>query len=228
LALAIALRPAEDALGTAAIAQLLVVPVVVIAVSGRRLVTTLAALSAAAAFDVLYIEPRGSFQVNRADEAVMLGSLLLVGLVVAQLSSFAHRQQATAGRTVSDMTVLRSVGELVAHGEDPEEVVMTSAYWLRDMLSLRDCRLSWDVVPPSPAQIDLGGVVRIGELRWSTETQGLPGPTVDLPIHVDGRTAGRFVLVPEPGLPIAPDRLMTAMALADLVGLTRSTGQAIH
>jgi hypothetical protein len=80
------------------------------------------------------------------------------------------------------------------------------------------------MVPASPGFIDLGGVVRLGSLRWAAEVQGLPGEAVDLPMHRNGRIVGRFILTPEPGHRVLPDRLMTAAALADLVaGATRET-----
>ena len=126
-AVALALRPTEAVLGSASIALLLVVPVVAIAVSGRRAITTVAAVSAAVAFDYFYTEPRGSLTVSHADEAVIVGSLLVVGLIVAQLSTFADRQREVAGRTASDMAVLRSISDLVAIGEDPNTIAMTGA-----------------------------------------------------------------------------------------------------
>jgi hypothetical protein len=219
---ALALVPAEAVLGNAAVAQLLVVPVVLVAASGRRLAASVAALSAALAFDVIHTEPRGSLVIARSEDLAMAAALLAVGLIVAQVAAFALGQRETAARTMGDMSVVRTIGEMVAAGEGADAVARTAGFWLRDMLSLRDSQVSWDLLSLSPATVEPGGTVRMGELLWSAETQGLPGPTVDVPITVDGATIGRFVLVPEPGVPVLADRLVTACSLADLVGLARA------
>jgi hypothetical protein len=227
-ATALALLPAEASLGNAAVAQLLVVPVVLIAASGRRLVTSLAALSAAVAFDVVHTEPRGSLAIARSEDLAVMVALLAVGLIVAQVAAFALRQGETAGRTLADMSVVRTVGEMVAAGEDVDLVARTSALWLRDMLTLRDSSMSWDLTSPSPASVEPGGTVRMGDLLWSAETQGLPGPSVDVPVHDDGAVIGRLVLVPSPGVPVLRDRLITASALADLIGMAHGAARARH
>jgi hypothetical protein len=220
-AVALALRPLEGPLPTVAIAELLVLPVVGIAISGRRLAAAAAAVSGALAFDLIYTEPRGSLTIDRADDVVVVAVLVAVGLTISQVVSRARRAQATAERMASDMAVLRDTAELVATGEDAEIVAIQAAFWLRELLGLRDCRLDWSPEPASPAFVDLGGVVRMGPLRWASDVQGLPGAAVDLPMHRNGVVVGRFVLTPEPGRPVLPDRLMTASALADLVAGAR-------
>lgn len=120
--------------------------------------------------------------------------------------------------TIDEVEDLVLVAELLAAGEEEEIVVITAAFWLRELLALQDCRLDRGLDPASPTQIRAEGVVRVGSLRWSTETIGLPGPEADLPLNSNGRAIGRFVLTPTPGVPVLPDRLLTAAALADLVG----------
>lgn len=214
---ALALRPLEGVAGDPTVTLVLVLPVVVVAATGRRLPAVTAALAGTAAFDYLYTEPRGSLGIEQARDAVATAVLLVVGLVVVEVSAWGRRQRDTADRTVGDVAVLRSMIELMALGEDDDIVLITAAYWLRDLLGLRDCRFDRTLAPPSPATVEPGGAVALGDLRWNVEADGLPGDAVDLVLRADGEPFARFVMAPEPGRPVPPDRLFTAAALADLV-----------
>jgi hypothetical protein len=222
-AVAVACVPVEHSLSAASIALVLVVPVVAVALTGRRVVASIAATSAALSFDFIYTEPRRSLAVADVNDVILILTLLGVGLLVAQIASWGIRQRSTADRFTSDVTILRSIAELISIGEDQEIVAMTAAYWLRELLQLRDCRLARPGDPPSPAAITSTGEVVVGSLLWSPQHQGLPGPEVDLPLHHDGVVVGRFILTPNPGVPVMPDRLLTATAVADLVGSARSS-----
>lgn len=217
-AVAAVLVPFESVLTAASVAVILVVPVVGIATSGRRSVTVAAAVSAALSYDFLFTEPRRSLAIANANDVVLVVSLLAIGLAVAELSMWGVRQRATADRFVSDVTVLRTIVEMIAIGEDRESVAMSATYWLRELLDLQDCRLARPGDPVSPASITTTGEVLVGALRWAPEHQGLPGPDIDLPLHAEGVVVGRFTLIPKPGVLVTPDRLFTAVALADLVG----------
>jgi hypothetical protein len=217
LALAAVLRPIEGAVGVATVTLALVVPVVVVAATGRWLPAVGAALAGAAAFDYLFTEPRGSLAITRVADVVATAVLLVVGLVVVRVSAWGRRQRDVADRTVSDVAVLRSMIELMAIGEDDDIVLITASFWLRELLALRDCRFDRSVEPASPATVEPGGAVAIGDLRWNAEADGLPGRAVDLPLRADGVPFARFVMEPTPAVPVLPDRLFTAAALADLV-----------
>jgi len=227
-AVAVACIPLEHSVNAASVALVLVVPVVAIAVSGRRTAAILAAVSAAASFDFIYTEPRHSLAVADANDIILIVTLLVVGLLVAQMAAWGFRERKTADRMTSDVAILRSVAELISMGEDQEIVAMTTAYWLRELLQLKDCRLARADDPPSPAVISTTGEVLVGNLRWAPEHQGLPGPEIDLPLHHDGVVVGRFILQPTVGVAVQPDRLFTAAALADLVGSARTNGNSHH
>jgi K+-sensing histidine kinase KdpD len=226
VAVAVACIPLEGSMSAASVALVLVVPVVAVAVSGRRSAAVLAAVAAAAAFDFIYTEPRRSLAVADANDVILIATLLVVGVAVAQMASWALRERTTADRMTSDVAILRSVAELISMGEDQEIVAMTSAYWLRELLQLRDCRLAKVDDPTSPARISTTGEVLVGHLRWAPEHQGLPGPEIDLPLHREGVVVGRFILQPTVGVAVQPDRLFTAAALADLVGSARTDGSS--
>ncbi len=226
VAVAVACIPLESSLSASSVALVLVVPVVAVAISGRRSAAVLAAVSAALSFDFIYTEPRHSLAVADANDVILIVTLLVVGLLVAQMAAWGFRERRIADRMTSDVAILRSVAELISLGEDQEIVAMTCAYWLRELLELKDCRLARPGDPPSPARITTTGEVHVGNLRWAPEHQGLPGPEIDLPLHRDGVVVGRFVLQPTVGVAVQPDRLFTAAALADLVGSARTDGSS--
>jgi hypothetical protein len=47
---------------------------------------------------------------------------------------------------------------------------------------------------------------------------GLPTSRVDLPVRAQGWLLGHFVLTPTPGRRVESERVVTAVAIADLVG----------
>ena len=53
---------------------------------------------------------------------------------------------------------------------------------------------------------------------WATEDLGLPTSRVDLPVRAQGWLLGHFVLTPTRGRTVDAQRLLTAVAVADLVG----------
>lgn len=225
VAVAAALIPARDTLGAANIALVLVVVVVAIAASGNRWAASLAAVTSALSFDFLHTEPYGSFTIAKRDDIVTFVCLLIVGLTVAQIAAWAHHQRRTAERTISDVSILRSIAELTASGEDPEYVVITAAYWLRELLNLRDCRFEYDLSATSRAQLTTSGEIKLGDIFWDTETSGMPDSEIELIVRGKGQPLGRFVLSPTPIEQVTPDRLLTAVALADQVGVCLAGGQ---
>jgi hypothetical protein len=50
------------------------------------------------------------------------------------------------------------------------------------------------------------------------EDLGLPTSRVDLPVRAQGWLLGHFVLTPTPGRSVDAQRVLTAVAIADLVG----------
>jgi hypothetical protein len=67
-----------------------------------------------------------------------------------------------------------------------------------------------------------------GALHWGFQTMGLPGKEVSLSVEHQGRPLGRYVLVAEPGVPVNPDALIAAVALADQAGAALAAQNAEH
>ena len=220
-AAAAALIPARGHTDNTNIALGLVVIVVAIATFGRRFAAAIAALSSAVWFDFFHTLPYHRFTIRAHDDVVTTGLLLVVGLAVGELAARSRRHQAMASRGTSDLTRVHAVAELVASGEPVEFVVMAVAEELRELLSLRDCE--FDMSPRDPEErplptVQRSGEVTVGQLRWGSDSMGLPGRTVELTVAGGGRTWGRYLLEPTPGEPVPFVRRIVAVAMADLVG----------
>lgn len=224
IALAVALVPARDWLGPPNVALILVVVVVIAAASGHRAAAFITAVSAALSFDVIHTQPYGSFAIANRQEVISFVCVMVVGISVAAVATWGRTQRSTAERTISDVAILRSVAELTASGEDPAYVVITTAFWLRELLGLADCRLEYDRSATNRAQLTPSGEITIGPVRWDTETGGMPAGDVELVVRGAGRPIARFVMTPVAGTVVRPDRLLTAVAVADQLGVALAGG----
>jgi hypothetical protein len=218
VALALALVPARSWLGTANIALLLVIVVVGAAASGHRAAALVTAVSAALSFDIAHTEPYGSLAIANRQEIITFVCVMAVGVAVVAVATWGRRQRTTAERTISDVAVLRSVAELTSSGEDADYVVITAAWWLRELLGLADRRFEHDLTPTDRAVLSPSGEITMGPIRWDTERDGMPGSEIELVVRGKGRPLARFVLTPVTATVVRPDRLLTAVALADQVG----------
>jgi hypothetical protein len=216
--LVLALVPVRDTLGNQNVALILMAVVVAVAATGRRLAAMTAAVSSAVWFDFFLTQPYYSFAIDRHEDIVSVVLLIAAGLVVSQVAIWGRRQQGHAERTISEVSAVRAIAEMVATEEPHHLVIMTAAFWLKELLHLRDCRYEDGPGQASEAEIRPDGTVHVGSLRWAAETQGLPGPEVRLGVRYGDAIAGYFVLEPTPGEPVSEDRLFTASAIADEVG----------
>jgi K+-sensing histidine kinase KdpD len=218
--LAAALIPIRAQLDPTNVALVLVVVVVAVACFGSRMAAAVAALCSAAWFDFFHTRPYLSFTINKHEDLVTAGLLLVTGLVVGELAVRAQQHKAAAVRGSNDIARIHGVAELVAAGEPADFVVMAVATELRDLLDLADCSYDPDMKPdPKPlAEIERSGAVHFGQFRWAVDHIGLPGKQVVLPIQSGGRKYGRYLLQPTPGHPLDFDLRVVAVALADQVG----------
>jgi K+-sensing histidine kinase KdpD len=219
LIVAIALIPLRDSIGNTNVALVLMAVVIGVGLAGRRAAAIVAALSAALWFDFFQTQPYYSFTINRTEDWVSVGLLLVAGLAVAELAIWGRRQRSHAERGASEVSALRVLAEMASDGESEASIQTTAAFWLRDLLHAREARfVAGD--GDSEAEITRDGSVMVGNLRWATATQGLPGPLVTLAVRSRKRRVGSFMIEPTPGVPVTEDRLFVAAAIADQVGAT--------
>lgn len=212
------LIPWRGRLDTADSALFLVVVIVAVASTGRRMAALVAAITAALAFDYFLTRPYYSFRISGHQDLITEVLLLVVGVAVGELAARGrnHRRDAVEGRRT--MAHLHSVTELAATGREPELVIRAALEELIEQLSLRHCYFTRHDPGSLPARVTPDGAVIMGGRRWPTEDLGIPTGRVDLPVRAQGWLLGHFVLTPTPGRAVAGHQLLSAVSLADLVG----------
>ncbi|HEX7442448.1 MAG TPA: DUF4118 domain-containing protein, partial [Acidimicrobiales bacterium] len=100
IAAALLLIPWRGHLDTADNALILVVVIVAVASTGRRLAAALSALVSAVAFDFFLTRPYYSLRITRTSDLITEILLLVVGLAVGELAARGrhHRRAASTGR----------------------------------------------------------------------------------------------------------------------------------
>jgi K+-sensing histidine kinase KdpD len=218
IAAALLLIPWRGHLDTADNALILVVVIVAVASTGRRLAAALSALVSALAFDFFLTRPYYSLRITRTSDLITEILLLVVGLAVGELAARGrgHRRAATKGR--EQVARLHSVTEMAATGRDPMEIAAAACRELEQLLSLRDCRFTTRPDSGIKGQIQPDGSVAVGAILWATADLGLPTHGVDLPVRGHGQVVGHFIAMPIAGVPIPHETLLVAVAIADQVG----------
>jgi hypothetical protein len=224
-AVAAALLPARDHIGNVNVALVLVVVVVAVAVWGRRLAAFAASASAAVWFDFFHTRPYYSFTITHRNDAITTALLLVVGVAVGELAVWSRKQQAAAAASSEDIARIHAVADLVADGRGMDQVTLAVAYELQHLLSLRTCRFDPSLPDHRTTRIEHDGGIVLDSVRWPVHDMGLPGKEVELLVQWAGRTFGRYVLVPSPGVPISLERRLVAVALADQVAAALASAQ---
>jgi hypothetical protein len=218
IVVAVLLIPARAHLDTADNALFLVVVIVAVASTGRRVAAVVAAVVSALSFDFFLTRPYYSLRITRDQDLITEILLLVVGLAVGGLAARGRRHRDAARQSHHQVELLHSVTELAASGQDSHVVVAAAAEQLRELLFLRDCRFTSHDPGEAAARLTPNGEVRVGNETWPTDDLGLPTRNIDLPVRSGGWLLGHFLLTPTPGKPVHHDRLLVAVAIADQVG----------
>jgi len=218
VATALVLTPWRGHLDTGDNALFLVVVIVAVASTGRRLAAAVAALTSALAFDFFLTRPYNSFRITRQADLITEILLLVVGLAVGELAARGRTHRVAASERSHELALLHSVIELAASGQQPRLVIDAALTGLQRLLSLRDCHFTPRDPGTIAARITPQGVLAIGVASWSTRDLGLPTRRVDLPVRGSGWLLGHFLLTPTPGKPVSHQQLLVAVAIADQVG----------
>jgi hypothetical protein len=219
VAAGVALTPWRDRIVPADGALVLVVTIVAVASTGRRLAAVTAALAAALSFDFFLTRPYGSLRITGHADLVTGILLLVVGLAVGELAARGRHHRDHARQGDEQVALVHSVTELTATGRDAATVIATASTELVQLLHLRSCRFSEQPPGPGTARITPRGEVAIGPVTWDTDDLGLPTRALDLPVRSGGWLLGHFVLTPTPGTRIPRQSLLVAVTIADQVGV---------
>jgi len=224
LALTLALIPFRSQVPEATVALGLAVLVSLLAAIGTRITAVVAAVSAAACFDIGFTQPYGSLAISHPQDIETTALLLVGGLIVGQLAARNQRHRGLVVRQSDDLARIQAIAELMAAGAEPDVVVAAIAHELRDLLGLRECRFETSLPDRPGPVIDRNGNVSWGRIWWGVDTLGLPGKEITIEVEHDQRRLGRFVLVADPGSRVRHDQLVAAATLADQAGAALGAG----
>ena len=226
IAVAAVLIPWRTQLDTADTALFLVVVIVAVASTGRRLAAATAALVAALSFDFFLTRPYQSFRITSHSDFITEILLLVVGLAVGELAARGRRHRDAAWQGRHQMALLHSVTELAATGKDPQVVVATAAAEITELLFLRDCRFTAHGTDRAVARVTPDGTSPWARRPGRPTTSGCPATSTSRCGAAAG-CSGTSSSPPRPGKPVSSDRLLVAVAIADQVGVAlASRGRA--
>jgi hypothetical protein len=207
------------------VALVLVLFVLLAAVTGGRGAAATSAFVAAIAFDFFHTRPYGSLKISDGNDVLTTLLLLAVGLAVGEIAIRSQRVHAQRDDEQRQLRRMQRIAGLAAGGEGIDDLLLAVTAELIETLELRNC---WFERPPFLAglpRLERTGVVETTEHHYANGHFELPREGAALPVVAGGRTLGRFVLIPTPGLGISRERRLSAIALADQVGaaLARTT-----
>ena len=218
LAVAGILVPFRSSFANTAAALILVAVIVAVAALGNRVAGFVATVSATVWFDFFLPRPYEKLEITHRPDIETAVCLFVVGLIVTELAARNRHHHATAVEEADFVGLIHDVSELAASGTPSRDVVERVRKELVPLLHLRECRYESGSTSHPMIRIEHDGQVVLGRRSWAVDDLGLPGPEIELPVHVQGRTLGRFVLTPTPGTPVSRERRVVAVAIADQVG----------
>jgi len=205
MAVAGALVPLREDINATNAALVMMVVVVGIAASGRRLAGVVAAVSATLSFDFFLVRPYHTFSISNRSDVETAALLLVVGVAVSELAAWGrHRQAEAVRRAVSIAGIGDAVSAMSADDLGAPRVEFACAQLVR-LLDLTAA--AYISRPPERGTVHLrsDGQVEVEGTFCDVEHYGLPvGRDIELDV-VDGLgRPGRFVLRAGPALSPLP------------------------
>lgn len=233
------LVPVRGVVGVADLALVLMAVVVLGALAGGRAAGAVAALTATLSLDFFLTRPYLTLRMTSRDDIETAAILLVAGMAVGQFAARfrAARQAAERGR--SGLAGVHRLAGLAVSGADAGAVIEAGRRELAALIDLRECRFerlsaadeSGTEPLPATALARLGrdGTIErppapISVIRHGREGEEIPADGLAIAVLSAGVPVGRFVLVPQPGEGLDPERGRAAVALADQVGLALAAG----
>lgn len=208
-------------------ALVLVLVVVGVAATGRRLAGVVAALSSFLWSDLLLAPPYGVLTITDPDDLETAILLTIVGIAVTEIALWGRRQQSRASEREGYLNGVVAAARIVASGEaEIPDLTDRVGRQITEILDLDACHFA-----PGPAA-DGAQLHRDGTITWNGHAvdvgrDGLPTlAEIELPVESNGVGFGHYVLVSATAVrrPTLEQRLV-AVTLAEQVGAAHSARQ---
>ncbi len=188
-------------------------------VPGFRLAALAAGLSAGVWFDFFLTRPYETFSIERSGDIQTAGLMTVVAVLVGSIAARRRKAGEKAQRSGDEVIGLYVTAQMLSAGARAETVLETTAEQIRELLFLTGCRYDTGYPAETEPMINRAGDLDWRGHNWSMARHGWPSVEVSLPVDAGGRHFGRFLLAgPGTGGSLTLDRLLTALALADLAG----------
>ncbi len=220
------LVPFRDRLSGENVALVFVMVVVLAAAYGGRGAGALAAVVSAMAYDFFFTRPYQSLKIDRAEDFGTVVLLLAISLLIAELMAVGQRRRAASKRAREDNARLYRVAEAAAEGAEVEDVLRSVEAELLGLLNLLDCRFEPPPFESSLPRLERTGGIDGGRRRYVGGEFTLPTEGVEIPVIGQGRTFGRFVLMPDWHVGVSLEERIVAIALVDLVSAAFAADQS--
>jgi hypothetical protein len=218
-----ALVPLRDDIAPAALALLLVLPVLLGAMTGGRIGGAVAAVVATLGFDFFLTRPYLSLNMSSRDDVETAALFLVVALIVGTVAAVANRSRFRAQRGRSELDAIHRVADATSSGRPPAEVIDVARRELVRVLDLDACEFDDSTARSRLPVLEHTGTIDGVSLRYVHGGFTLPSG-IELPVRSGGQRLGRFVLHGQAHVPVSIDARLAAVVIADQVGsVLRST-----
>jgi hypothetical protein len=211
------LLPFRDHVVGENVALVLVVVVVLATACGGVGPGAAAAVVSALVYDFFFTHPYQSLKIDRAEDLGTAVVLLAISLLIAQLMAVGQRRRSASRRAREDIARIHRVAAALAGGAEAEDVLRSVEAELLGLLRLEECHFEPPPYRSSIPRMERNGTIDGGRRRYVAGEFTLPGEGVQIPVLGQGRTYGRFVLIPDWHVGNALEERVLAIALVDLV-----------
>ena len=176
------------------VSLLMVLPVLVVALLAGRRLGTLAALAAAATFDVLHTQPYYRPTIDDPDDIVETIVLLTIGITIGYLAESAQRAVIAARVRRDELAAITNFIEHIGTSDTDQELAEHAGSSILSLLDARECVWRPDYKGTASPVLKPDGNITSGPLREGGDGGGTLPPTIEIPIGHPPAEYGRFIV----------------------------------
>jgi hypothetical protein len=223
MAMAGALVGVRDHFALVNVALILILFVLLGAVIGGRVAGVSSAFVAAVSLEFFHTQPFNSLKINDVADIETTVLFLVVGLAIGEIAVRADSIRGAVAGHRAELHRFQRVARMAASGESDDDLISAVRAELIEDLKLVECTFERPPFATTLPTLEPSGHITGGDVRqYTREGFDLPRSGVELPIVANGRSIGRFVLQPTPGVGVSLDRRIVAAALADQLSVVLS------
>jgi K+-sensing histidine kinase KdpD len=196
----------------------MVIPVLVVALLGGAKLATVAALSAACVFDVLYTEPYYRPKIDDTDDIVETIVLLVIGVTIGVLAQSAQRAVIASRIRRRELAAVTEFVEHIGTRISAADLAAHAGASITDLLDATTCEWLPDYKgTASPVLRPDGSLTsELGEVE--ARAAGVLPTTIEIPIGEPPSDHGRFIVRTDGRTSISMEERRAAATIANTLG----------